>query len=147
MRDFTKPRTFIFSAEGAWLDDADNAERTKALRASLELDGIPFSEVLGKYGDTVETSFIVTGASNEKDVAFLAAFWEQHSYLLVAEHDRTAYLVHVNSDDHPAGYHEHLGTLECVGVNEPEGVDGWTRVHGVYYVVTPSDGVDLPEGL
>lgn len=141
MRDFSTPRTFIFSAERSDYNPHVNSLRTKFLAQSLESSGIPFQEAEGCYEGAYERSFVVSGATHQADVFALAKGFEQDTVLVVAEHDRTAYLA-----DPRTGYHTHLGRFKATGDALPAG-DGWTCCDGVYFAVEPTKGVDLPEGI
>lgn len=140
MRDFSRPRTFILSAERSELSIQENLNRTNALRDILMSLGIPFNQGRGKYQGTSEACFIVPGAIHQPWIAKLAQLCSQESYLAIAENDRAAYLVF--SD----GYHKHIGRFVGHGTSEPSG--DYTVVGGYYYYkVEPRDGVDLPEGF
>jgi hypothetical protein len=83
----------------------------------------------------------VVGAENERFVQALAQSYCQESYLVIAEHDRIAYVVDVVT-----GHHHHLGKFRAVGSEEPA-CDAWTLLDGVYFVTDGRPGVDLPGGL
>jgi len=138
---FSTPRVYIFSAykanQGAHRNHMDHCD----LSCDLALAGFPYRECEGSYKGVREESFIVTGRLAGPTVRALARLHTQESYLLIAEYDRTAYLV-----DPLSGYHTHLGRFTAHGPNEPD-CDGWTLCDGIYYVVNPTNGVDLPEGL
>jgi hypothetical protein len=100
--------------------------------------------VKGRFQGVDETSYLVLGAEHGVAVERLAVIFDQHSFLVLTEDDRTAYLVHVNSDK-PQGYHQHLGRFVAQGSEEPEG--DFTKHGDTYFQIVPSRGVDLPEGL
>ena len=141
MRDFSTPRVYIFSAHKASQGSIANHFDHCDLSCDLALAGFPFRECEGSYKGVREKSYIVTGAAAGPTVHGLARLHKQESYLVVTEHDRTAYLV-----DPASGYHTHLGRFVAYGDTEPE-CDAWTLCDGVYFVVTPTAGPDLPEGL
>jgi hypothetical protein len=104
----------------------------------------PHAVLEGRFQGVKEISYLILGAEQAYNVFRLAEHFEQHSYLVLAEDDRTAYLVHVNSDK-PQGYHQHLGRFVAQGSEEPEG--DFTKHGDTYFQVIPSKGVDLPEGF
>lgn len=144
MRDFSNPRVHIFSAHDKNATNQANEAAAAELLCDLALEGFPFQECLGYYEGQCERSVLVTGQTSGEAVHRLAAAFGQDTYLVVAEHDRAAYLVDVDT-----GYHKHLGKLVCVGAQIPvDNDDPWTCVDGTYFqtrVVSPL--VDLPEGL
>jgi hypothetical protein len=141
MRDFSTPRTYILSAFIAGASTETNERRHDDLVADLALAGVPFRECEGAYKGVWERSVAVIGASAGNTVAELARRYGQESYLVIAEHDRTAYLVF--SDD---PIHFHAGRFVAHGPTKPD-TEGWTLCDGTYYVIQPTKGPDLPEGL
>lgn len=140
MKDFSQPRTFIFSAfQGN--NQVEDERNHNELAADLALEGVRFSECTGSYQGTEERGFIVTGAGNQDVVQALCESFNQVSYLVIAENDRTAYDVVVST-----GYHTHLGRFHAVGEDKPD-ADGWTLFDGVYFTTDNVPGVDLPRGL
>lgn len=141
MRDFSTPRTFILSA----FKDDNTPEQNHAahcdLASDLALDGAPHRACEGCYQGTLELGFIVTGAGNQSLVADLAREYGQETYLVIAEHDRIAYLV-----DTETGFHKHLGKFVSVGDVPPDAAS-WTHTDGLYFTTDDRTGVDLPEGL
>jgi hypothetical protein len=141
MRDFQTPRTFILSAYRATADETVNRRAHCDLAADLALDGVPFREAQGYFEGNTEECFVVTGGYAERVVRLLARHFKQDSFLVIAEHDRTAYLV-----DTDTGYHTHLGKLVNVGGDKPDAV-AWTCVDGDYFTTDGRPGADLPGGL
>lgn len=147
MRDFSTPRTFIFSAELAEHDEKTNQRRTSECGLVLSELGIPFREGLGRFDGAEEACFIVHGASNQDDVFEIASVFGQRFVLVVAEHDRTAYLVPVRAlDGNQAGViWRHEGVFRCAGDTEPEG--DYTKVGDLYFNIDETDGPDLEGGI
>lgn len=139
MRDFSTPRTYILSAYQG-LSEAHDLGHHCDLVADLSLEGIPFRECIGSFEGAREESVIIVGAEHEDIVQSLAESFNQKSYLVVTEHDRTAYLV-----DTVTGYHKHVGPFRAVGDEAPPG--DWTELDGVYFTTRSTVGVDLPRGL
>lgn len=143
MRDFSNPRVFIFSAHRANATKQANDAATAELACDLALEGFPFTECLGYFEGNTEQCFLVKGSDAQETVERLALAYEQDSVLLVAEHDRAAYLV-----DTDTGFHRHIGTLVCVGDQLPEDAKAWTRVDGLYFTtVIKGRLTHLPRGL
>jgi hypothetical protein len=140
MKDFSRPRTFILSAYKGVDADTD-ARQHSELACDLALDGIPFAECTGTFNGFLEAGFIIVGAESQNYVAQLATEYGQETYLVIAEHDRTAYLV-----DTTTGYHTHLGRFISLGDTPPIAGD-WTLVNDTYYTTDDRPGVDLPEGF
>lgn len=143
MRDFSNPRVFIISAHKRnatkQANDAANAE----LACDLALEGFPYEACLGYYEGQCERAFIVKGGNAQEAVERLALAYGQDSILLVAEHDRAAYIV-----DTDTGYHKHIGKLVCVGDQIPENADAWTLVDGLYFTAVVNGPLtDLARGL
>lgn len=139
MRDFSRPRLYIVSAyrgKNAHQDHMNHCD----LSCDLALAGFPFREVTGEYDGKREASYLVTGVRAGPTVAALARLHEQECYLVIAENDRTAYFV-----DPRTGYHTHAGKFTCAGNKRPDGPH--TELDGTYWVITPTEGTDLPEGL
>ena len=141
------PRTFILSGERACYSEDVNRARSINLLDELETLGVPFAQAQGSFEGVKEVSFVITGRANEDTVLALAITFQQDSYLVIAENDRTAYLVHVNSEDYARGYHQHLGRFRCWGDKEPNDGRGWTYLDGFYYDIVPTSGPDLPGGF
>ena len=141
MKRSNKPRTYILSAALDLLTAEDNTRRTNELACDLALEGVPYREATGKYNGRVQESLIVVGEDNQETVFNLARTYDQESVLVVAENDRAAYLVALDSP----GYFKHLGRLVCVGDDEPEG--DWTRVEELFFTFAGRSGVDLEGGL
>ncbi len=143
MKDFSTPRTYILSAHRANHTPSENNAKHCELCAELALEGIPFRIAQGSFNGVFERSVIVLGVEHAQAVEILARSFNQESYLVVAEHDRHAYIV-----DTQSGYHTHVGKLENVGGEEdgePEG--DFTYVDGFYFTTDGSAGPDLPEGF
>ena len=137
MRDFSTPRTFILSAYKGTAEDATNHAD---LACDLALEGAAFREGEGFYSGKLEQCFVVVGARHGETVARLAREYKQESYLVIAEHDRTAYEV-----DTKTGFHKCLGKF--VAVDSVKDCEAWTLVDDTYYTTDGRKGVDLPEGL
>ena len=140
MKDFTTPRTFILSAYKG-RDASKDLHAHYELSCDLALEGIPFREARGCYKGQEEQCFVVIGAENQRAVELFARAYDQETYLVIAENDRTAYLV-----DTQSGYHKHLGKFQSVGAERPE-ADAWTLVDDNYFTTDGRPGVDLPGGL
>lgn len=141
MRDFSQPRTFILSAYRASATREANIRAHDELASDLALAGVPFKDCEGCYAGEYEQGYVITGAESQGAVIDLALANEQETYLLIAENDRTAYLV-----DPATNYHSHLGRFHSVGDALPAG-DGWTLFNGTYFTTDNAPGVDLPRGL
>ena len=141
MRDFSTPRTYIVSA---FLQDASpetNERRHEQLVSDLTKVGFPFRESEGSYKGEWERSLVVVGSNAGEFVRLCAQDYKQESFLVITEHDRTAYFV-----DPKTGYHTHAGRFVAHGSTKPD-TEGWTLCDGAFYVIEPTDGPDLPEGL
>jgi hypothetical protein len=142
MRDFNTPRTYILSAQRYNLGPRENRARHCELACDLALEGIVFKEVRGCFEGVEEDAFVIVGSHAEPAVRLLARHWAQQSYVAVAEHDRIAYEVDVET-----GYHTHLGKLENIGPVKPAS-GAWTCVDGDYFTTNGArKGLDLPEGF
>ena len=142
MRDFSQPRVFIFSAargHNRVLDRRNHCE----LVADLALYSVPFAECDGHYHGADEQAVVVTGAEHQETVFALAATYHQESVLVVAEHDRQAYLVDPRA---PKGTWTALGRFRFAGVDRPDG-DAWTRTERGYWVADGAPGPDLDGGI
>lgn len=144
MKDLSRPRIYILSAYRADASQDENHLATCDLHCDLAGEDYPFQACEGSYEGVTEESFIITGADAESTVAKLAVIYRQESYLVSTEHNRDTYLV-----DPLTGYHEHIGTLTCIGAEHCEPLEGdWTLVNGVYYgTVVKGRLVDLEGGL
>lgn len=142
MRDFSKPRVYVFSAHLTTNTHSENRQAHCDLSYDLALAGVPFQECKGSYKGVKEDAYIVTGVSNEHTVKVLSTLYGQETYLVVTEHDRDAFVVSCET-----GYHTHVGKLVHVGDQEPAN-DSWTHVGGEYYT-TSNIGpfTHLPTGL
>ena len=77
----------------------------------------------------------------------MAYHFQQDTVLVVAENDRTAYLVPVvDIRVSDSVTWEHLGAFESVGTERPDS-DAFTKVEGTYWVVRPTAGKDLEGGI
>lgn len=142
MRDFSTPRSYVFSAHLATESPKVNAYRHDNLVGDLALAGIQFTECTGHWGGKEETSVLVTGAEHESEVFRLAKDFEQECVLVIAEHDRTCYLAAGER-----GKWLNIGRLEYLGTERP-GLDAWTCVEGAYFAASgTSDGPDLNGGI
>ena len=144
MRDFSNPRVYILSAHKSGATNQVNEVAAAELVCDLALEGFPFQECLGYYEGQCERSVLVTGQHAGDTVQRLAEAYGQDTFLLVAEHDRAAYLVDVDT-----GFHKHLGKLVCVGDQIPiDNDDPWTCVDGTYFqTLVNGPLVDLKAGL
>jgi len=140
MRDFSTPRTYIVSAYQGKSAAHDRAAHCE-LSCDLALEGVPFRACEGNYKGQYEQAFIVVGAEHGAIVRALAQSYNQETYLVIAEHDRTAYLV-----DTVTGCHKHLGPFRAVGCDQPE-TDAWTLLDGTFFTTSNTEGVDLPRGF
>lgn len=107
----------IISAELSHLGAEVNAERTKELQHALEVRGIGFKPLKGKYKGTTESSFIVEMRSVVEDIA---ASFEQES-ILVLDPWNNAKLVFTNSEQV-----ENIGKLIKVTSDEALALDAWS---------------------
>lgn len=137
MRDFSTPRTYILSAHKGTEQDARNHAE---LACDLALANAPFKEAEGFYDGKLEQCFVVVGARHGETVARLSREYGQDTYLVIAEHDRAAYLV-----DPKTGYHTHLGRFGSV--DSVKDCDAWTLVGDTYFTTNGSKGPNLPEGF
>jgi len=143
MRDFSNPRVFIITAHNRNATKQANEAANANLACDLALEGFPFQECLGYFDGQCEAGFIVKGSNAQDAVERLALAYAQDSILLVAEHDRAAYIV-----DTDTGHHKHIGKLVCVGDQIPEDAEAWTLVDGLYFTTVVNGPLtDLPGGL
>ena len=141
MRDFKTPRTFILSAYRSNQPASVNRLNHSELACDLALEGLSFSACEGSFEGEYEQGYVVVGAHATLAIVNLALLYRQDSYLVVAENDRTAYLV-----DPDTGYHTHIGKFGAVGTLEPD-ADAWTLLDGTFYTVDPTNGPDLERGF
>ncbi|KPK49826.1 MAG: hypothetical protein AMS22_13050 [Thiotrichales bacterium SG8_50] len=141
MRDFSTPRTYIVSAYLQGASPVTNEQRHNDLVCDAALEGFPFRECDGAYKGAHKRSLVVVGALAESFVRQRALDYNQESFLCIAEHDLTAYFVNPHTN-----YHTHAGKFVAHGPTKPD-TEGWTLCDGIYYVIQPTKGVDLPEGL
>ena len=138
---FGTPRTYIVSAYLQGASSETNERRHADLACDIALEGHPFRECEGAYKGTHERSLVVVGALAGDYVRKCARELGQESFLVIAENDRTAYFVNPLTN-----YHTHAGRFVAHGPTKPD-TDGWTLCDGTYYVIQPTTGVDLPDGL
>jgi len=141
MKDFGTPRTYIVSAFVKGVSPETNELRHALLVSELTKVGFPFRECEGAYKGGWERSVAVIGANAGEFVLGCAVDYSQESFLVIAENDRTAYFVDPHSE-----YHTHIGRFVAHGPTKPD-TEGWTFCDGTYYVINPTNGPDLPEGL
>ena len=141
MRDFSKPRTYILSAYRSDQGEHTNQIAHANLVCDLALEGVTFRDAEGCYRGAREACVVIYGAQHERVVKRLAFENNQETYLVVAEHDRTTYLVDTETERHVC-----LGKLRNVGQAEPVDAEGWTFVDGHYFVAS-GGGTDLQGGF
>lgn len=141
MRDTSTPRVYIISAHVKNPTGQSNHSRHCDLAADLALAGVHFTEVSGSFDGVPEAGYLVVGAEHGPTIATLAQHFGQECYLVVAEHDRTAYFV-----DTETGVHHHAGRWRHAGGEKPDG--DFTELDGEFFTIDSSRrGPDLPEGL
>lgn len=137
------PRAFIISAEQRGLSQAENNRRHLDLASDLALDGLAFKETWGRERGKHERGYLVVGSEHQAAVARIARDYNQESYIALAEGDRIAYVVDIETN-----HHRCIGKLTRIADSdacEPGG--NWTRVDGGGYYQAVGGGVDLPGGF
>jgi len=121
---------YFISAELSTNGVRENESQSESLAQRLQKEGYTFKEAEGRYNGHSERSFVVLGAFRDLErIKDLGREYGQES-VGVMHNDRTFEL------HFPDGSMKRLGTMRAVAPQYAQGLESYTKLDGVHYVVS-----------